>query len=182
MRPHPDLVALIEKRLPPEERWLAERHLDDCAACRAELAEMRDLTEALQAMPEALETLPWRPARLWPAIRAGLQRRPAVYGAWRWATWVSLAWLVVMFSGIWWAGALNTMPGATAAAAYVAQPPATAQLSLTSLTAGHPPTLQTRLAPFGGASPTPTPQPLPAPAQTPLVSGTIFTGTVAPTN
>ena len=182
MHPHLDQLSLIEKRLSPEESRQAETHLADCPACRAELAETRELAEALEAIPGGLETLSWRQDRLWPAIRAGLQRRPPVYGAWRWATWVSLVLLVTMFSSIWWGDALNASPWATVGASYVAQPPATAQLSLTSLTAEHLQTIQTRLAPLSGASPTATPQPLPAPAQTPLISGMIFTGTVAPTN
>jgi anti-sigma-K factor RskA len=39
--PHDDLAAYLLKALTPEEQERFERHLDSCAACRAELLELR---------------------------------------------------------------------------------------------------------------------------------------------
>jgi hypothetical protein len=178
MHPHLDPLALIERRLTPAERQEAEAHAADCQACRAELAETHDLVEALEAIPSALQTLPWRPDRLWPAIRTRLQPRPAAYAAWRWSTGVSLLLLGVLFSGVWWGSGFNASPLATLSASYVAQPPVTLPLPITPLAAERVQTVQSRLTPFNGSLPTATP--LPAPAQTPIFSETIFTGTVAP--
>ena len=50
----------------------AEEHLASCAACRDQLASLRDLKARLRALPE-LEA----PAHLWSAIEARLTGRPA---------------------------------------------------------------------------------------------------------
>ena len=171
----------LEKRLPPDEQQAVAQHLAACQACGAEAAETRDLVDALAAMPSALQALPWRQERLWPAIRAGLQSRPAAYRAWSWATWASLALLLAMFCGVWWGGTFNTSASASGEASYIAQPP-------TAATVEPAATIRPHLTPISAASPSleggapmfGTPQPVPAPAQTPLFSGTIFTGTVAP--
>ena len=176
MPPHPDQLALIEGRLSPAARRQAEAHLADCPACRAERAETQEVVDALEAIPAALQTMPWRPERLWPAIRARLQTQPTASRVWHWSTAVSLILLVVLFSGVWWGSVFNGSPAATLSASYVAQPPAT--LPITPLAAERMEAAQARFeAPAGGL---PTPTPLPAPAQTPLFSTTTFTGTVAP--
>ena len=38
--PHDDLAAYLLQALTPEEHERFERHLDSCAACRAELVEL----------------------------------------------------------------------------------------------------------------------------------------------
>lgn len=176
MPSHPDQLALIEHRLSLAERRQAEAHLANCPVCRAEHAETQELVDALEAVPGALQTMPWRHERLWPAIRARLQTRPAAPGVWRWSTGVSLILLVALFSSVWWGSTFNASPLATLSASYVAQPPAT--LPITPLAAERVEAAQTRFASLVGGLPTPTP--LPAPAQTPLFSTTVFTGTVAP--
>jgi anti-sigma-K factor RskA len=54
--PHDDLAAYLLEALTPEERERFERHLDSCAACRAELVELRGpaLLVARAAPPYAL--------------------------------------------------------------------------------------------------------------------------------
>lgn len=159
----PDPLALIEPREPRAENSEAE-------------AETRDLVESLEAIPAALRTLPWRKERLWPAVRAGLQRRPAVSHGWRWATWVSLASLLVIFSGAWWGSLLNASSSATPETRYVAQPPATAEWRVTPALARVAAAAQPRQTPLSGK----TPLPQPAPAQTPNFSEVVFRGTAAP--
>ncbi len=168
-----DWLPWLEKRLRPAEQQRAEAHLKDCAACRADLAETRDLVDALAALPLALEALPWHKESLWPAIRAGLYRRPPVGRAWRWATGVSLLLLLAVFSGVWPAALGISTSTAPAGAVYVAQPPGTAQGPATPSETTWAP-----LAPLSGGQPMATP--LPAPAQTPAFSGLTPTRTVAP--
>ena len=170
---HQDWLPWLEKRLRPAERQRAEAHLADCAVCRADLAETRDLVDALAVIPQALEALPWRKAQLWPGIRAGLQCRPAVYGTWRWATGVSLGLLLMLFSGAWWGAASASPLAATAGRVYLARPVGPAQLPATPLETMYP-----RLASLYSGQMTATP--LPAPVQTPSFSGMIVTSTVAP--
>jgi anti-sigma-K factor RskA len=54
--PHDDLAAYLLQALTPEEHERFERHLESCAACRAELVELRDpaLLVAHAAPPYAL--------------------------------------------------------------------------------------------------------------------------------
>lgn len=141
-----------------------------------EAAETRELVATLEAIPAALRTLPWRKERLWPAVRAGWQRRPAEAFGRRWATVLSLASLCVIFSGAWLGSTLTASPFATLDTRYGAPPPATASWQLTPLLGGGAVRAQPQSTPQGSQ----TPMPLPAPAQTPLVSGSVLTGTVAP--
>ena len=161
--------------------WIEKRRSRDPQAQDAlrdaDASERRDLVDALEAIPAALATLPWRKERLWPAIRAGLQapaptrRAPGVS---RWAAWASTASLLVVFGGAWWGSVLTVSPATTVAASYLAQPLATPQLPVTPPREELTSDISQRLTLSG------TPQPLPAPAQTPIISGTIFTGTVTP--
>jgi hypothetical protein len=174
MRPlPPDPLSLIER--PPAERQAAEA-LGATDPAGAASTEARELVESLEAIPAALRTLPWRQERLWPAVRAGLQRRPAVARGWRWTTWVSLASLFVIFSGAWWGSVSNAASLATRETRSVAQPPATVQWELTPSLVEGVQRAQLRQTPLSGK----TSLPLPAPAQTPIFSGAVFTGTVAP--
>src|SRR3970282_2783356 len=70
-----DWIRLIEKRLSPAERARVEAHLTACPECREELAEMRELVSAMEAMPSALRSWPGRRPSLWPAIWARVRRR-----------------------------------------------------------------------------------------------------------
>lgn len=158
MHIHQGWLRLIEKRLSPAERAQVEAHLAACPECREELAEMRDLVSAMEAMPSALRDWPGRRWNLWPAIWARVQRRAAtvhpVY-AWQLAASMSLvaACLITLslfgpaLSGSW---------------------SATIELANTSHAM-----LQTPLAPHAASSTAATaraPQaefPLPAPVQTP---------------
>jgi hypothetical protein len=165
----------IEKRLSRGEQRQAQAHLALCPECGAELVEMQDLVEALEAIPAALSTVPWRKERLWPAIWAGLHPPPTALRASRWVSGLSTASLLAVFCGVWWGSMFNAASVTTVEASYVAPPPAASQLLVTppreELTGNIPPRL---------VLPTGTPQPLPAPAQTPIFSGTIYTGTVTP--
>jgi hypothetical protein len=165
----PHLWSSIVPHAPPANRR-------DVGAQSAESAETRELVAALEAIPAALRTLPWRKERLWPAIWACLQRRPAVSPSRRWATWVSLASLCVIFSGAWWGSALNASPLATLDTRYGAPPPATVPWRLTPLLAEGAQRAQPQPTPQSGK----TLMPLPAPAQTPIFSGAVLTSTVAP--
>jgi hypothetical protein len=170
-----DWLRWIEKRLSPSEQRQAQAHLAQCPKCDAEMSEMRDLVEALEAIPAALSAVPWRKERLWPAIRAALTMPPAALRPSHWARWVSTASLLVVFCGVWWGSTFNGAPVATTEVSYIARPPATPQLPMTppqAKLAGNslPPLAQT-----GG-----TPQPMPAPVQTPIFAGKVLTGTVAP--
>ncbi len=165
----------IEKRLSPDEQCQAQAHLAACPKCGAELGEMQELIEALQTIPGALSTVPWRKERLWPAIRARLQPPSTAPGVSRWVSGLSTASLLVVFCGVWWGSMFNATPVAPVEASYIAQPPATLQLPVTPHRQELGGNIPTRLA-----LPSGTPQPLPAPAQTPIFSGKIFTGTVTP--
>ena len=165
----------IEKRLSPSEQRQARAHLAQCPKCDAELSEMQDLVEALEAIPAALSALPWHKERLWPAIRAALAAPPKVLRPNVWARWVSTASILVVFCGVWWGSTFNIAPVTTTQASYIARPPATPHLPVT------PP--QAELDRNGlsqPVQPSGTPQPLPAPVQTPIFAGTAFTGTVSP--
>jgi len=136
---------------------------------------MQELVAALEAIPAALRSLPWSKERLWPAVRAGWQRRPASHGR-HWATWVSLATLCVMACGAWLGSSLNAAPAATLDAHFGAPPPATAPWRLTPLLTEGAERVQPQQTPQSGR----TAVPLPAPAQTPVYSGAVLTSTVAP--
>jgi hypothetical protein len=163
----------IEKRLTPGEQQQAQVHLAACPDCGAEVSEMQDVVEALEALPAALSALAWRPERLWPAIRVSLQSPPPRPN--RWISRVGLASLVVVFCGVWWGSVFSTSPVATVEVSYIARPQITPQQPMTppreELAENMPPQRVVFSA---------TPQPLPAPAQTPILSTLIFTGTVTP--
>ena len=65
------LSAWIEGDLEGEEHSRAERHLEDCPACRDALVELRGVVATLSALPDR------EPSQdLWPGIRGQLAGRP----------------------------------------------------------------------------------------------------------
>ena len=51
-REHPDLLALLEGRLSPEQAAAARRHLESCPACREEERQLRATLESLEGVLE----------------------------------------------------------------------------------------------------------------------------------
>jgi len=86
--PESDLSAYAAGNLADDERARVERHLADCAVCRAAVADFRLLLDRLAA------TAPAHPEIAWPRYRAELRaRREARRGGWarRWLRPVPLA-------------------------------------------------------------------------------------------
>jgi anti-sigma factor RsiW len=75
--PHLDeaLSAFLDDELAPAARREAEIHLERCADCRAELADVAAVRAAVRSLP--VHTLPGRPGLLAPPGR----RRPVLWGA-----------------------------------------------------------------------------------------------------
>jgi len=158
MHIHQSWLALIEKRLSPTARARVEAHLTACPVCREELAEMRELVSAMEAMPSALRSWPGRRPSLWPAIWARVQRRAAAARpAYSWQLAASVSLVAVCLVTL-------TLFGPTLSGSW----PATIELANTSQI-----TLQTPLAPHAASNAAATaraPQaefPMPAPVQTP---------------
>src|SRR5512138_1094526 len=82
------LSAFIEGDMPAEEASLVSRHLETCAGCRREAAELRRTVEVLRRLPQ--EPAPPEILRgVRQAIRAS--RRRASPAAWAWARWARVA-------------------------------------------------------------------------------------------
>ncbi len=162
-------LAWLENRLDPAQARQAAAHLADCPACRADAAETRELVDVLSALPQALEGLPWRRERLWPAVRQGLLGPAPAARAWRWATVISLVLLVGLFSGIWAGGGEAAPP---ASGAQLVRPLGPALGPAVRVETVYP----YAAVPAGQQTATP----LPAPAQTPAASGLVQTETAAP--
>ena len=82
-RGHPEeaLAVYVTGALDPRERMDVERHLGDCAACRATVADYRRLLEHLATAPA--------PEVAWPRYRAELRSRLDVRTPrWGWARWL----------------------------------------------------------------------------------------------
>jgi anti-sigma factor RsiW len=83
MNPHITFQALayVEGRLLPSEAERVEAHLAGCAACRAEVEDLRQLSDTLAAAPHALDlSLAPHRARVWAHVRAKLPSTPAPFG------------------------------------------------------------------------------------------------------
>ena len=81
--PEGDLSAYAAGGLAADERARVERHLADCAVCRATVADFRLLLDRLAA------TAPAPPEIAWPRYRAELRaRREARVGKWPRARWL----------------------------------------------------------------------------------------------
>lgn len=67
-----DLAAYLDRRLQPTVSARLERHLADCAACRADLVDARSLLESTDASLAPRQVLRPRRARIWVAAAAVL--------------------------------------------------------------------------------------------------------------
>ncbi|HZA82032.1 MAG TPA: anti-sigma factor [Actinomycetes bacterium] len=79
LAPHPDLAGYVLGALDPEEAEAFERHLADCDACRAEVAELRGLPGLLDQAAPAVEVPPGLRERTFAAVEraaAAGRRRP----------------------------------------------------------------------------------------------------------
>jgi anti-sigma-K factor RskA len=79
LAPHPDLAGYVLGALDPEEAEAFERHLADCDACRAEVAELRGLPGLLDQAAPAVEVPPGLRERTFAAVEraaADGRRRP----------------------------------------------------------------------------------------------------------
>ncbi len=76
------LLALIERRLVPDERARVEAHVAVCARCRAAAGELFQTVDALQGLPGALRALPVRAGRQWPAVWARVRATGTARKAW----------------------------------------------------------------------------------------------------
>lgn len=90
MTPHPltELSAYLDGALEPGERAAVATHLEDCAGCRARLAQLRSVSALLARLPERAPRRSLVPA----AIRA-----PRWLGLARWASGLSAAAFAVLF-------------------------------------------------------------------------------------
>jgi anti-sigma factor RsiW len=88
--PTDDLTALLDGALAPARRAEVERHLQGCAACRAERDRLAGALALLGALPPPPEPSPWFAARLAarlagePAPSPGLLGLLGRLGRWRW--------------------------------------------------------------------------------------------------
>jgi len=74
--PRRDLLAMVEGRLEPSARARVEQHLATCAPCRAEAAELVELSDTLGGLPSAMRPLMARPADSWSRVWARVQGVP----------------------------------------------------------------------------------------------------------
>ena len=93
--PRPELLGLLEKRLDPADRARVEQHVAACAVCQAELAELAQVHDMLNAVPRALRGLAEPSSNSWPIVWARVQRVPMRRMAPQLNLFVSLA--VVVF-------------------------------------------------------------------------------------
>jgi hypothetical protein len=98
------LSEYLDGGLPPGERAGLERHLEECAPCRATLRALAGVVAAARALPER------EPARdLWPGIEAALDSRGSAF-PWRLALAFAAGVLVTLAA--WFAFARGAPPGA----------------------------------------------------------------------
>lgn len=164
-----DLLRYVERELPPEARRQVEAHLRACPECRAALADLLDLTDALKSAPAAFRPFLRRIEAQWPAVWQRVRRRPArARSGWQLATSLAVAATFFMLAN--WPLATAYRLGPTGAAevapvswaglptplAPVSTGPASAAEAATS--PGFAATLDLMPAPV----PVPTPIPVPA--------------------
>src|ERR1700722_6179573 len=96
-----DFYGAEEERSPE-----AERHLAECAACRAVAGDLRAIASAAPSLA-AFDAAP--PERLWLALRSDLEKEGLIAGA-------SVAWPARL--GCWWDEAFALVPRPALAGAY----------------------------------------------------------------
>lgn len=74
--PRQELLAFVEGRLDPCALARVSAHLAGCARCRAEAAELMDVTDSLNALPAALRGLSERRAGAWAVVWGRVQAVP----------------------------------------------------------------------------------------------------------
>jgi anti-sigma factor RsiW len=74
--PRQELLAYVEGRLDQAGRVRVSAHLADCPRCRAEAAELMDVTDSLNALPAALRGLSERQAGSWSMVWGRVQSAP----------------------------------------------------------------------------------------------------------
>jgi hypothetical protein len=118
------LSGYVDGQLTADERQRAERHLAECAACRAEVEALRELQEALREV-KLSQTMEVTPEFFWSQVRRRLEQQEAretavtaagrgIWGAGLWPRLVlaGIAALVVIGMGIAWWGQAPTQPAA----------------------------------------------------------------------
>ena len=92
------LAAHLDSRLSPRLSGRVERHLQDCAACRAERNQIAQAMAAIERLP-----LAEAPPAVWSAIETRMREIPAAAPAvrWRWA-WASAALLLAVGAAVYW--------------------------------------------------------------------------------
>jgi len=63
------LSAYLDRELPPDEETAVRRHLDECARCREDLAQLTQVKAMLAGLPEHP-----LPEAFWPDLRRTLER------------------------------------------------------------------------------------------------------------
>src|SRR6266849_6696650 len=94
------LGRLHDGELEPAERSPVESHLRNCAACRAELVRIRELSELTAALNE-----PEPPGDLWNRVAGGLAKaRPGRARTWLRSRWAAAAALLLVAGAAagWW--------------------------------------------------------------------------------
>jgi hypothetical protein len=77
----------VDGRLPESDRHEVERHIEECAACRHSVEQLRTLVERAAALPKEI-----RPARdLMPGIRRAVEQRGRPRATRAWIGWAGLA-------------------------------------------------------------------------------------------
>jgi anti-sigma factor RsiW len=74
--PRLELLAFVEGRLDQPAQARVKEHLAGCPRCRAEVAELMQLTDSLDALPGALRGLSERRTGSWLAVWARVQGLP----------------------------------------------------------------------------------------------------------
>ena len=74
--PRHELLAFVEGQLDQPGQARVEEHLAGCPRCRAEAAELMELTDSLNTLPGALRRLSERQTGSWPAVWTRVQGLP----------------------------------------------------------------------------------------------------------
>ncbi len=78
----PEALAYVEGRLSATERKRVEAHLADCPHCRAEIEDLRQMADVLEAAPRALDfSLAAHRSRVWGRVQSKLPAAPTSLGS-----------------------------------------------------------------------------------------------------